>query len=206
MTRDDIYDHLAQVYLGKKKECNQRKPYRQQAKAWLMINLFITVIIFSSATYGLTAFLSNNREELQSKIIHSLNQGLIRVDYNFEKDLNPLKSYSLSLSDLNVDRYQALHFALRAKEEGNPGVVKIVIKNKRNEEAYYYLQGIGFNWQEYTIPLDQFQKISDWSSVTDVSIVLESWNVEKKKGLLLVDKIYFEGRNNGVDLVKAGKV
>jgi hypothetical protein len=74
-----------------------------------------------------------------------------------------------------------------------PGVVKVVIRNRRNEEASYYIQGVGLAWQEFAIPLEQFKQISDWSSLVDISFVLESWNVENKKGLVLVDNICFSG-------------
>ena len=50
MTRDDIYDHLAQVYLGKRKEADDKK--KKQFSAWLFINIVITVIIFASIFDG----------------------------------------------------------------------------------------------------------------------------------------------------------
>ena len=37
MTRDEIYDHLAQVYLGKRKEAEPRK--KKHFHAWLAINV-----------------------------------------------------------------------------------------------------------------------------------------------------------------------
>ena len=67
MTRDDIYDHLAQVYLGKRSKADIKK--ERQFNAWLVINIFITFIIFASAFYGLTAFLTQRNSSLQSRII-----------------------------------------------------------------------------------------------------------------------------------------
>ncbi len=77
MTRDEIYDHLAQVYLGKKNKIAQQKKVR--FNVWLVINIVITVIIFASASYGLSAFLTHRGDALQNKIIFSLNNGPIRV-------------------------------------------------------------------------------------------------------------------------------
>ena len=81
MTRDDIYDHLAQVYLGKRTKKDIKK--EKQFGAWLLINVLITVIIFTSAFYGLTAFLTQRNSHLQSRIIFSLHNGMVRMEYNF---------------------------------------------------------------------------------------------------------------------------
>ena len=75
MTRDDIYDHLAQVYLGKRSKNDVKK--EKQFNAWLVINILITVIIFTSAFYGLTAFLTHHNSNLQSRIIYSLLPGIM---------------------------------------------------------------------------------------------------------------------------------
>ena len=43
MNRDDIYDHLAQVYLGKRNKTEEKK--KKQYSVWLLINIGITFII-----------------------------------------------------------------------------------------------------------------------------------------------------------------
>lgn len=65
------------------------------------------------------------------------------------------------------------------------------MKNDKNETASYYIQGVDLSWQEYSIPFEEFQQITDWSNLTEVSFVLESWNVEKEKGLILIDDVRF---------------
>lgn len=189
MTRDDIYDHLAQVYLGKRTKADEKK--KQQFNAWLVINLFITVIIFTSAFYGLTAFLTHRNSALQSRVIYSLHNGPVRIDYNFADPFPPVKTFALDVPSVDAAKYGKIKFSIRGKEEGVPGIVKIVVRNRRNEESAYYVQGVGLAWQEFSIPLEEFKQISDWSSLIDVSFVLESWNVENKKGLILVDNICF---------------
>ena len=92
---------------------------------------------------------------------------------------------------MDVTKYRAIAFSVRAKEEGNPGVVKLVITNHKNETSSYYVMGIDPKWQEWEIPLEDFQQITDWTNVKDVSFVLESWNVNKRKGIILVDDIHF---------------
>jgi hypothetical protein len=189
MTRDDIYDHLAQVYLGKRSKSDIKK--EQQFSAWLLINILITVIIFTSAFYGLTAFLTQRNSALQSRIIFSLHNGPIRMEYNFTDSFPPIKTFELSVPNVDVTKYNKIQFSVRGKEEGTPGIIKITVKNLRGEEDSYYVQGVGLDWQEFNIPLDEFPRITDWSSLDDISFVLESWNVDSKKGLILIDNVCF---------------
>jgi len=189
MRREEIYDHLAQVYLGKRTTTNVK--IKQQFNAWLVINIFITVLIFSGAFYGLTAFLTHQNSSLRSSIIYELYNGPVRIEYDLRDPFSPVKTFALNLPSMNADRYGSIHFSVRGKEEGVPGVIRVVMKNKRNEEASYYVQGVGFDWQEFDIPLAEFKQITDWSSLTGVSFVLESWNIENKKGLVLIDNLRF---------------
>ena len=189
MTRDDIYDHLAQVYLGKRSKADIKK--ERQFSAWLLINILITVIIFTSAFYGLTAFLTHRDSALSNRIIFSLHNGPIRIEYNFSGSFPPVKTFVLDVSTINAAKYNKIQFSIRGKEEGTPGIVKVMVKNRRNEEASYYVQGVGLDWQEFNIPLDEFQQVTDWSSLIDISFVLESWNVDSKKGLILIDNVCF---------------
>lgn len=189
MKRDDIYDHLAQVYLGKRTKKDEKK--EKQFSAWLVITILITVIIFSSAFYGLTAFLTRHQSTLQSRIIYSLQNGPARIEYDLTNPFPPEKTFAFDLGPVDASKYGYLEFSVRGKEDGVPGVIRIIVRNKRNEEASYYVQGIGLKWQKVSIPLEEFKQITDWSKLTDISFVLESWNVQDKKGLVLIDQLRF---------------
>ncbi len=189
MTRDEIYDHLAQVYIGKKKKADAQR--RRQLNAWLVINILITVLIFASAFYGLTAFLKHKRAELKSNVIFLLQKGPVKLSYNFQESFPPVESFSLKVPPIDAGKYKSIKFSIRAKEEGNPGIVKIVLKNKRNETAFYYVRDIKMSWKEYVIPLEKFKQITDFSSLTELSFVLESWNVQKNKGIIMIEDISF---------------
>ena len=190
MTRDEIYDHLAQVYLGKRKR-SENTVKKNRFNAWLLINIFITVIIFSSAFYGLTAFFTHNDSLLKDNVVYSLHHGTVTMDYRFEDGIDPIKSFSLTVPEIDTTNYNKLSFSIRAREEGTPGIVKITVANIRGEESSFYIQGVDYKWQEYEIPFEEFHKITDWSQITDVSFVLEAWNVDKRRGLILIDNIGF---------------
>jgi hypothetical protein len=189
MTRDDIYDHLAQVYLGKKTKVEQKK--KQQFNAWLVINILITVIIFSSSIYGLTAFLAHRGDSLQNHVIFSLNSRPIRINYNLVYPYPPVKSFSLEIPEVNTAKYKSLQFSVRGMDEGYPEVMRIEMRNHKNEVASVYIRGLQKDWRNINIPLADFQQITDWSDIAEVSFIFESWNIQKKKGIVLIDDVCF---------------
>ena len=191
MNRDEIYDHLAQVYLGKRKEADVK--HKKQYDVWLFINILIIIIVFASATYGLTAFLTRKSPDLRSHVLYTLHKGPIQIPYNFREESNPIKEFTLAVETIDATKYSKLAFRARAKEEGNPGIVKVVLRNTRNEVAYYYISGVDFDWKTYSIPFTEFKDITEWQGLVDISFVLESWNVEKDKGILLIEEIVFSG-------------
>ncbi len=189
MTRDEIYDHLAQVYLGKKNKIEQEK--KQKLNAWLVINVVITVVIFASSFYAFSAFLTQRGNSFQNKIIYALNRGPIRVKYNLSYPNPPQETFSLLIPQMNVAKYKELQFSLRGLEEGYPGIIRVELKNKKNEAASIFIEGIGLNWRNFNVPLTKFENISDWSQVSEVSFIIESWNADKKKGIILIDNVCF---------------
>src|SRR3989338_4011294 len=125
MTRDEIYNHLAQVYLGKRNKTEEKKK-KQFNAAWLGINLVIAVIILASSFYGLTAFLTHRAESLHSHVIFALNNGPIRFRYDLNEPYPSVKTFSLTIPKIDLTRYEQLNFSIRGLEEGHPGVIKIV--------------------------------------------------------------------------------
>lgn len=189
MTRDEIYDHLAQVYIGKKNKIDKEK--KRQFNAWLLINIVITVVIFVGAFYGFTAFLTQKNGDLHNRIIYSLSRGPIRLSYNLDYPYPPVKSFALATPQINAGKYQALQFSVRGMDEGWPGVMRVEVRNARNEKASVLIDGVNLDWNKHKILFEDFKEITDWSSVSEVSFIIESWNAEKKHGIVLIDDICF---------------
>ena len=59
MTRDEIYEHLAKVYLGKRENVSAAKKKKQANQPALVINIAITTVLVISTVYGFTAFLTD---------------------------------------------------------------------------------------------------------------------------------------------------
>ncbi len=189
MNRDEIYDHLAKVYLGKKNSVQETKK-RKLNSAWLAMNIVITLIILASSFYGLTAFLNRQQLDLKNRIVYSLNNNPIRISYDLGYPYPPVKTFSLAVPSKDISKFRKLNISIRGMEAGYPGVVKLTLSNQKNEKATYFLQDIGLEWEHLSIPLDKI-RLTDMTNVTDLSFVLESWNVQNKKGIVLVDDISF---------------
>ena len=189
MTRDEIYDHLAQVYLGKKTRAKQ-KPEKKKFSAWLVVNILITGIIFATSFYGFTAFLTRRGDTLQNRIIFSLNKGPIRLRYNLNYPYPQVKTFSIFVSETNAKKYRYLEFAARGLE-GRPGTIRVEVRNQINEVSSVFIEDIGYDWSKKKIVLENFDGITDWSSVKEILFVLESWNTKTQKGLLLIDDVCF---------------
>lgn len=189
MNRDEIYDHLAKVYLGKKNNVQEIKKKKLNT-AWLVMNIAVTLLILASSFYGFTAFLNRQQFDLKNRVVFSLNNNPIKVAYDLEYPFPPVKTFSVAIPAKDISKFSKLNVSVRGMQEGYPGVVKLILTNQKNEQSTFFLQDIALDWQHLTIPLDKF-RLTDLTTVSELSFVLESWNVQNKKGVLLVDDISF---------------
>ncbi len=192
MDKEEIYEHLAQVYLGKKsqQQVETKKNINilrlpKEVKAFLMV--FAVALTF----YTLTAFFSKRDENLKTNILFALNNSPIRLTYNLNDPFPQVKDFSITIPKIDIAKYKSLNFSMRGLEEGYPDIVKVVLKNKKNEIAFKYIEGVNLKWKQHSIALEDFSGITDWSALSEVSFVLEAWNVKKKKGIILIEDICF---------------
>ena len=190
MTRDEIYDHLAKVYLGKRENVLPLKATRKPVnRPLLVINIVITAVIILSTVYGFTAFLTR-RGDLKSQVFYALNNNPIRIAYDLDDPYPATKTFSITIPNKDVSKYKVLNVSLRGMDDAYPGIVKIVVGNQKNEQAIYYIQNVGSAWKKASIPFEKLN-LTDWTTITDVSFVLEAWNVDFRRGTLLVDGVSF---------------
>ena len=190
MNRDEIYDHLAKVYLGKREDLLPKKPKPKAInRSLLVINIVITAVITISMVYGFTAFLMR-RNDLKSQVFYALNNNPIRVVYDLNGPYPATKTFSIAIRNKDVSKYKILNISLRGMDDAYPGIVKVVVTNQKNEQAIYYIQNVGTAWQKVSIPFEKLN-LTDWTTITDVSFVLEAWNVDFRRGTLLIDGVSF---------------
>ena len=190
MTREEIYDHLAKVYLGKRENVSpkKRKP-KAINRPLFVINIAVTAMIVLSTVYGFTAFLTR-RNDLKSQVFYALNNNPIRIAYDLNSPYPATKIFSITIPNKDVSKYKILNVSLRGMDGAYPGIVKVVIANQKNEQAIYYIQNVGTRWQKAGVPFERLN-LTDWTTITDVSFVLEAWNVDFRRGTLLIDGVSF---------------
>ena len=188
MTRDEIYEHLAKVYLGKRQNVVVGKKRKRVNQPWLVINITITAVLLISTVYGFTAFLTH-RAGLKNQVFYALSNNPIRVVYDLNDPLPATKTFAVDVP-LNAAKYASLNFAIRGMNGAYPGVVKLVVTNQRNERASYFVLNVNAEWQKVRVPLENLN-LTDWTTVRQVSFVLEAWNMDFRKGTVLIDDISF---------------
>ena len=189
MTKDEIYEHLAKVYLGKKEKIRKKK--RRYFHPKLFVNITVALVVLACVFYGLTAFLSKINGPSKRSVIFALNNSPIRVTYNLNIPYPQVHDFSIFVPKIDISKYDHLTFSMRGTDEGYPGIVKILVKNRKNETSFYFVKDVDKKWKKFSIPLGDFKEITDWTDVTGVSFVFESWNVAKKKGVVLIDDVCF---------------
>ena len=191
MTRNEIYEHLARVYIGKSIEPAKEKKPRHKVRLFGQITL--TIITLGFLFYSLTAFLSKKTAYSSNSVIYALNNSPLRIAYNLNEPYPQIKRFSIPVPKVDASKYGDLNFSIRSLEEGSPGIIKIELTNKKNEVSFYFVEDVDLKWKRFSIPLSEFESISDWSNLSDLSFVFEAWNAKKKKGIVLIDDLSFSG-------------
>ena len=190
MTKDEIYEHLAKVYLGKKKKKKTLEP-----KFYLLLFINIFAVLGISALFFLGSKSLKPSAKIGSDVSFSVNKYPLRLQYNFNTPYPQIENFSLPLPGVDCRSYRNLKFSIRAGREEMPEILKITLENKKKEMSSYFLKHISNKWNKITIPLEDFKEITDWSNITKVHFVFEAWNTGAKKGSVLIDDICFSNED-----------
>ena len=188
MTRDEIYEHLAKVYLGKRQDAVVGKKKKPVNQPWLVINIVITAVLLISTVYGFTAFLTH-KAGLKSQVFYTLSNNPIRIVYDLNDPFPATKIFAIDIP-LNAVKYASLNFSIRGMNGAYPGIVKMTVLNQKNERATYFVRNVNADWQKVRVPLESLN-LTDWTTVREVAFVMEAWNVDFRKGTVLIDDISF---------------
>jgi hypothetical protein len=195
MTREEIYEHLARVYLGKRKN---NKKNNNLAKIFLLVNLLAVLLLPSFY------IIKNSKNQLKIRqspqkqsFALALNYYPLRLVYNFQDNSPQIENLSLYFPDLNVENYESLVFSIRGAKNSSPRILKIYLENKKREKSTYYFDGITTKWQKIIIPLSEFNQITDWSNISRLSFIIEAWNTDDEKGSVIIDDVCFYSNSKG---------
>lgn len=161
------------------------------------------IILLIGLIIGISTLLKSDIHIPKKEIFYPLGSSLgiadnrqpLKIVYNFTDNISVIPSASLDISGINLDGYHFLTFSSKVDDKKTNkmryATLKIAVENARKETSNYYVQGISNRWKEFRIPLSYFEAIKDWSSVVNVSFVLQPWNIDGKEGALYIDDIHF---------------
>lgn len=99
---------------------------------------------------------------------------------------------SATQTTLDLSPYRFLTIMVRASSSsvGATSRIKLEMKNE-HEVASTELVGITPRWQKFEIPLARFSKITDWTRMKEMTVVIDGDIADKREGLLYFDEIGF---------------
>jgi len=181
MERNDIYEHLAKIYLDASVKKKSKKFSRHLKK-------FVTVGIFLIFGAGVFFFSDHKKESnFPSEVAFILAYEPLKINFHFDPAKKEI--YTIQLNNLDLSKFKSLVFS--AKKANYPGAITLRLEftNTFNENASKYIREIPYRWQEYGIELSSLEGVRDWSSVKSLSFIVEEWNAQEKQGVVYIDNV-----------------
>ncbi len=118
----------------------------------------------------------------------------LQLDYDVDSPNQAFDGFWMKLQNQNISRYDRMVFWVKGDETaGFSRSLKLELKNAKGEVGRYTLSSkITKDWQKITIPVKQFEGLTDLSSMTEFVIVFEDKNnTDKKAGTIYIDDVQF---------------
>lgn len=117
----------------------------------------------------------------------------LRIDYDVQSQKPAFNGFWMKLGGLDATPYQWLSFRIRGDRSGRfTNRFKLELKNQKGERAIYLVRDITLEWREIRIPFRRSAEITDWSRLTEWTMVLDDILATYKEGTLYLDQIEFQ--------------
>jgi hypothetical protein len=116
----------------------------------------------------------------------------LQLSYDVDSPNPAYNGFWMNLNNLDATAYNALTFYLKGDDaQGYTQRVKIELKDS-GKASPFILRGVTGEWQKFSIPLEKFRQIKDWSALTEFVVVFDDINSNPKVGGLFLDHVAFE--------------
>ena len=189
--KKEISDHIAKAFL------ETREPRSQRQDNSFVFYIVLSVCIVALLVLGISFFTGSGAKGLFSKntiLRLESHDGPYSLKFDFNYTKSQASSLNIDLPDIDLKGFSSLGFKIRFKETDSPvaGNLKLSLVNKRKETSSLYFSQLNHSWKSIAVPLSSFGNIKDWSRLIGISFTVEPWNVNAKKGELLIDDIQFQ--------------
>ena len=182
---EDIYEHLAEVYLNSSRNKKKNHTYHKS----LFKNLFkLSIIVIACLIAVLMVTIFGHKSIPKSQRILILEANTTRIDYDF----NQVKKEAaiFDLKEMNLLGFRTLSFRARKANFQDDLHMSVEFISDFGEQSQIYIKQIPTRWQNFNVDLTEFKNISDWSNMRQLLFVLEDWNARTKKGVVYFDNVY----------------
>ncbi|MFH0948649.1 MAG: glucoamylase family protein [Elusimicrobiota bacterium] len=128
------------------------------------------------------------RAEFVEDIVDSKRSAVLKLE--FKVGPQGYNGYYTKLNGADLRAYKKLEFYLKSSSPP-PSTIKLELKNHLDQVGNYLLTDIATSWKKISIPIEKFEGITDFSKITEFTIVFESWQPGNVLGEIYLDDIYF---------------
>lgn len=117
----------------------------------------------------------------------------LKLDYDVDSPNPAYNGFWMKLQGTDLSTYKKLTFYIKGDvSRGFTKDVKVELKNGK-EVGRYLLKGVTDQWQQVSIPLKEFDGLTEWKGMTEFVVVFDDLTSNPKVGTLYLDEIAFEG-------------
>ncbi len=155
----------------------------------LLLNILLIAVVIVGWKMGVLFHANSQPATAELKL--NLKQLPARVKFDFTNS-KPTSSieYSLNLGGADVSDFKAIAFDVRFNRGENHSI-RVRFANGFNEIGEVGIPSLGKKWKEVVIYLQDVPGLSSWSSVKQISFILDKWNLSSGRGVMYIDNIRF---------------
>ncbi len=196
MHNKDIYDYLANTYISNAKQnrlkrffFNKKKPYQNPivlGSIVVSIVFLITALIINRPTRNLKADIVSYNINLPGDVIR-LSYDFSPKEYNIDRI-----GYEVNLNSFDASKFNLITLNARKTIGTKPVSLRVDVENKRREKTTAYINGITDKWKKFSLPLKDFDRITDRSNIDKIVFTAERWNTSLGEDTILIDDLSFK--------------
>ena len=133
------------------------------------------------------------KDSFDPNIKHGNSGFSMKLDYDVDSPNPAYNGFWCKIPGKDVSAYTKVSFWVKGDESaGFSPSIKLELKNQKGELGRYIFTGVTKDWQEASIPVSQFNGISDLTQVTEFGVVFDDVTcAAKKQGVIYLDDIGF---------------
>jgi len=116
----------------------------------------------------------------------------VKIIYDVQSPNPAFNGFWMKLEGVDITKYNRLRFWVRGDSEVNyTSRFKVELKNDLGERAIYFVKGVTSQWREIIIAFKDTKAITDWTTMTEFTVVFTDLVSTYREGVIYIDDIAF---------------